>query len=206
MLFAITSAVSGLILSVISVLGYAGIFILMILESADIPIPSEIVLPFAGFLVYAGQFNDIIFVALIAALGNLAGSLINYWIAYRYEHQAIAFLERWYLASQEEMTRAYGWFKRRGLIAVFLGRMLPVVRTFISFPAGMFKVNLKHFAILTFIGSFIWCTALTYIGYVAGYNWVMLEPYFRQFDYLVVAVFVILFLLELNRRFRKNRS
>ncbi len=177
----------------------------MTLESADIPIPSEITLLFAGFLAYIGRF-DIVSVILVASLGNLLGSLVNYWVAYRYQHQAITFLEKWHLMSREEMARASHWFETRGLIAVFLGRLFPVIRTFISFPAGMFKVDLKHFIILTFIGSFMWSAALAYIGYAAGYNWMTLEQYFRQFDYLVLGVIVIGVLLELNRRFGRRRN
>jgi membrane protein DedA with SNARE-associated domain len=205
MIFSLASEISAFILFIISSLGYWGVFVLMTLESADIPFPSEIILLSAGFLAYAGRF-DIVSVILVASLGNLFGSLINYWVAYRYQQQAAAFLEKWHLVSSEEMAWAYSWFKTHGLMAVFLGRLLPIIRTFISFPAGMFKVNLKHFIVFTFIGSFIWSTALAYIGYIAGYNWITLESYFRQFDYLILGVVVFGILWELNRRFNKRNN
>ncbi|MCL4405173.1 MAG: DedA family protein [Patescibacteria group bacterium] len=200
--FSLLSEISAFILAVVSSLGYWGVFILMVFESLDIPIPSEVVLPFAGFLVYLGKF-DIVAVILIAATGNLVGSLINYWLAYRYRDGAAALIEKWHLVGVKEINWAYRWFETRGLIVVFLGRLLPIVRTFISFPAGFFKVSLKHFALLTFIGSFIWGAALTYIGYVAGYNWMTLEPYFRQFDYLIWGIIAIAIIWEIARRIRK---
>lgn len=199
------SSLSSLILNIISGWGYLGILFLMALESANIPIPSEIILPFAGFLVSTGRF-DLASVVLVGALGNLLGSLVNYAIAYRYREKAAVFLTRTYLVTEEELTRATAWFRRRGIAAAFIGRFLPVVRTFISFPAGMFRVNLRRFSILTFIGSFIWSAALTYIGYIAGSNWNILEPYFRQFDYLVVLAIIVAVLFEVRRRFGRNRN
>lgn len=177
----------------------------MALESANIPIPSEIILPFAGFLVSTGRF-DIASVVLAGALGNLIGSLLNYAIAYRYREKAAAFLTRTYLVTENELARATAWFERRGITAAFLGRFLPVVRTFISFPAGMFRVNLRRFITLTFIGSFIWSAALTYIGYIAGSNWNILEPYFRRFDYLIILALTVAVLFEVRRRFRRNKN
>jgi membrane protein DedA with SNARE-associated domain len=204
MVYSLALGVSTFILFVISGLGYWGVFILMTLESADVPVPSEIILLFAGFLAYTGRF-DVVLVILVASLGNLFGSLINYWLGYRYQRQAVVLLEKARLVSSEEVTRVHGWLENRGLAMVFLGRFFPVVRTFISFPAGMSRINLKHFILLTFIGSFIWSAVLAYIGYVAGYNWIAIEPYFRQFDYLVMAFIVLGILLEVNRRFGKRK-
>ena len=202
MVSSLVSEISTVILLIVSNLGYWGIFALMFFESLDIPLPSEVVLPFAGFLAYLNRF-DVMAVILVAATGNLAGSLANYWVAYRYRDSAANLIEKWRLVSAKEMTWVYKWFETRGLIVVFLGRLLPIVRTFISFPAGFFKVSLKHFAVLTFVGSFIWCSALTYIGYAAGYNWMTLEPYFRQFDYIILGVIILGAVWEIIRRFHK---
>jgi membrane protein DedA with SNARE-associated domain len=204
----VESLVSGLslfLLSIISSWGYWGIYFLMTLESADIPVPSEVVLPFAGFLVSQGQFN-FLGVVLAGALGNLVGSLINYGLAYRYGLRAATFLSKIRLMSAEELSRATNWFHRRGLAAIFFGRFLPVVRTFISFPAGMFQVDLRRFSALTFIGSFLWSAMLVYIGYSTGSNWLLLEPYFRQFDYLVLIAIAAAILFELKRRFGQNKK
>ena len=205
MIDSLLSGLSSLILNIISGWGYWGILFLMVLESANIPVPSEIILPFAGFLVSTGRF-DFASVVLVGALGNLIGSLINYAIAYRYREKAAILLTRLYLITDEELARATGWFRRRGVAAAFLGRFLPVVRTFISFPAGMFQVNLRMFSVFTFIGSFIWSAALTYIGYITGSNWNILEPYFRQFDYLIVLAIAVAILFEIKRRFGRSRN
>ncbi len=193
------SWVSSLILNVISTWGYFGIFILMALESANIPIPSEIILPFAGFLVSTGRF-EFMGVVLAGTLGNLVGSLLNYGLAYRYGDKAAILLQKLRLINKDELERATAWFRRRGSTVALLGRLLPVIRTFISFPAGMFQINLKRFAVLTFIGSFFWSAVLTYIGYTAGSNWNILEPYFRQFDYLIVLAAAAALIFELKRR------
>jgi len=178
----------------------------MSLGSMDIPLPSEVILPFAGFLAYSGRF-DVMSVILVASFGDLFGSLINYWVAYRYRYKAVTFLERFRLVDPEEIVRAGNWLTNHALTTIFVGRMLPIIRTFISFPAGMFKVNIKHFTILTFIGSFIWCSALTLIGYIAGSNWITLEPEFRQFDYLILGVVIIGLIWEIRRRFKiHNKS
>jgi membrane protein DedA with SNARE-associated domain len=199
MLDQILSAASALILNIISIWGYGGILFLMALESANIPIPSEVIMPFAGFLASTGRF-DFAAVVLVGAIGNLLGSLINYGIAYRYSDKAAALLARLHLVGEDELIRAASWFHRRGLITAFLGRFIPAVRTFISFPAGMFRVDLRRFSLLTFVGSFLWSGALAYIGYVTGSNWRVLGPYFRQFDYLIVLSIIVLILFELKRR------
>ena len=204
MINSILSSISSLVLNIISGWGYWGVMLLMALESANIPIPSEIILPFAGFLVSTGRFG-FASVVLVAAIGNLVGSLINYYVAYYYRDKAVAILTKTHLITEDELERSTKWFERRGVAAVFLGRFLPVIRTFISFPAGMFRVNIIKFSILTFMGSFLWSVALTYIGYLAGSNWNVLEPYFRQFDYLVVLAIVVAIFFEVRRRFKRSK-
>jgi membrane protein DedA with SNARE-associated domain len=205
MIDSLLAGLFSLILNIVSWWGYLGILFLMALESANIPVPSEVILPFAGFLVSTGRF-DFASVVVAGALGNLLGSLINYAVAYRYREKAASLLVRTHLVTDEELSRVTDWFRRRGLAAAFLGRFLPVVRTFISFPAGMFGVNLCKFSILTFIGSFIWSATLVYVGYIAGSNWTILEPYFRQFDYIIVLAIAAVALFEVKRRFGRRRK
>ncbi|MBI1838904.1 MAG: DedA family protein [Candidatus Colwellbacteria bacterium] len=181
------AVVSGFILNIIELWGYFGIFVLMTLESANIPIPSEIIMAFSGFLVSTGKLN-FWFVVLAGALGNLLGSLLNYFLAYRYGKKAINFLRRFAFMERQDFDIAESWFKKFGLFSSFFMRLMPVLRTFISFPAGMFRVNIIEFSLLTFIGSFFWSLILTYIGYVAGANWNFLEPYFRRLDVLIMIV------------------
>jgi len=205
MVDSLLAGLSSLILNIISWWGYWGILFLTALSSANIPFPSEVILIFAGFLASTGSLN-FTSVVLVSALGNLLGSLLSYAIAYRYREKAAALLIRTYLVTDEELSRATDWFHRRGLAAAFLGRLLPVIRTFISFPAGMFRVDLGRFSVLTFLGSFLWSLAITYIGYITGSNWKILEPYFRQFDYIIVLAIVTAALFEVRRRFKRSRK
>ena len=186
----IISTISNFVLDVIEAWGYTGVFFLMLLESANIPVPSEIIMTFSGFLASVGKFNFWL-VVLVGALGNLVGSWINYGIAYRYGHKSEKVLSKLGLMNAEEFKLAENWFKRFGLFSVFIGRLLPVVRTFISFPAGIFKVSLLEFSLLTFFGSFLWSWALTYLGYLAGENWNFLAPYFKQADFIIVALILV---------------
>lgn len=190
MLEGLVSSISNFTLSIIGSLGYAGVFFLMLLESANIPVPSEIIMTFSGFLVSKGIFNFWL-VVFVGALGNLVGSLINYWLAYRYGHKAEKTLAKLRLMNADEFKLAESWFKKFGLFSVFIARLLPVVRTFISFPAGLFKVNLLEFSLLTFLGSFLWSGILTYLGFLAGENWDFLAPYFKQADFIILILIII---------------
>lgn len=186
MIHEILEIVSGWVLAVIGGLGYGGVFILMALESANIPIPSEIIMPFSGFLVTQGGFSFWL-VVFWGALGNLVGSLVSYYVAYFYGKRALVFASKFLFVHEKDFDLAEKWFEKYGLWSAFFSRLLPVVRTFISFPAGLFRVNIYKFSILTFLGSFIWSAFLTYLGYILGANWNILGPYFRQFDYLILA-------------------
>ena len=203
MLEEFVAVVSRFILNTIESWGYFGIFALMTLESANIPIPSEIIMTFSGFLVSTGKF-DFWFVVLAGALGNLLGSLLNYFLAYRYGRGAIKFLRRFAFVERQDFDIAESWFKKFGLFSSFFTRLVPVLRTFISFPAGMFRVNIVEFSLLTFIGSFFWSLILTYIGYVAGANWSFLEVYFRRFDVLVIIIVLGFLGWFVYRRFMKR--
>ncbi len=158
----------------------------MALESANVPVPSEIIMPFSGFLVTQDSVNFWL-VVFWGALGNLFGSLVSYGVASMYGKQAVRFTSRFLFVHEKDFDIAEKWFEKYGLWSVFFSRLLPVVRTFISFPAGIFKVDILKFSFLTFAGSFLWSTLLTYIGYALGENWDILGPYFRKFDYLILA-------------------
>lgn len=190
-------------MSLIESWGYAGILFLMALESVNIPIPSEIIMPFSGFLVQSGKFNFWL-VVLMGALGNLLGSLINYFIAYRYGRKATAFLSRLIFIEIQDFNIAEAWFRKFGLFSSFLARLMPMVRTFISFPAGMFRISLVKFSLLTFAGSFFWSMVLTFIGYTAGENWNFLEPYFRRFDVILILILLTFMFWLAYRRFSKR--
>ncbi len=180
-------------LNLIDKTGYAGIFVLSVLESCAIPIPSEVVVPFSGFLAASGRFN-IVWVILIANLANLAGSLVLYLIGFSGGRWVLEHYGKYVLIHRYDIEKGDRWFKKYGARAIFWGRMLPVVRTFVSLAAGVEEMNLFKFSAVTFLGSLPWNAALAIIGYKAGENWRVLENYFRKLDIFIViliAVFVV---------------
>lgn len=200
MIESVVSFISIWVIEIIKILGYPGIFILMALESANIPIPSEVIMPFSGFLAFTGNFS-FFWVVVVGALGNLFGSIVSYFIAVwvvnnRSKSKIIGFF-----IHEEFLERANKWFLKYGSYSIFFSRMLPVVRTFISLPAGIGKMKLLRFSLLTFLGSLIWSTFLAYIGFFLGERWDTLGGYFRRFDIAIVAVILIGIAFWLRRRF-----
>jgi membrane protein DedA with SNARE-associated domain len=190
MLDQIISALAAFIVAVISATGYFGVMILMAIESACIPLPSEVIMPFAGYLVSVGQFS-LVGAATMGALGCNLGSTVAYYVA-AYGGRRV--FERWgayVLISPAELDRAEQFFARYGAITVFVGRLLPVVRTFIAFPAGLARMPMLKFQIYTFVGSWPWCFGLAYIGYVLGARWnsdPTLRSLFHRFDAVIVVI------------------
>lgn len=166
----------------------------MMLESALIPIPSEITMPFSGYLVSRGELNFVL-VVLVGAFANLVGSWIAYYIGYFLEETVLVGWIKKYgkflLLTVDDYEKSRHWFNKYGNRIVFFSRLLPGIRTFISLPAGMAKMDIKKFSIYTFLGSLIWSAMLAYIGYYFGENWKALEPIYRKFE-IVVAVGLIL--------------
>jgi membrane protein DedA with SNARE-associated domain len=190
MLDQVISALAAWIVAVISATGYFGVLILMAIESACIPLPSEVIMPFAGYLVSVGQFS-LIGAATMGALGCNVGSTIAYYVAANGGRKAF---ERWgayVLISPAELDRADHFFARYGAITVFVGRLLPVVRTFIAFPAGLARMPMIKFQVYTFLGSWPWCFGLAYIGFVLGERWNS-DPTFRKLFHEFDAVIVVL--------------
>ncbi len=182
------------ITQVVETHSHLAIFVLMTLESALIPLPSEITMPFAGFLASQGRINFWL-VVLVGALANLAGSLITYWIGSRGRERVHLWVKsygKYLLITVSEVETAERWFKSHGEAIAFFSRLLPVVRTFISLPAGMSGMNVKKFALYTFAGAFLWSAFLAYVGVVLGRNWHSLEPIFRRFQFMIVGILVAL--------------
>ena len=186
-------SVANWVVNVISTLGYPGIFITMAIESALIPLPSEIIMPFSGFLASTGKF-DLNLVALAGALGNVGGSLIAYGIGF-YGHEKLVrrFIRKfgkWILVSEKELDETEKLLHRFKDLVVLGSRVIPGVRTVISLPCGFAKLPLGRFIVLTFIGSLIWSYFLAWIGFVLGQNWHSIGPYFHKADVLIIAVIV----------------
>jgi membrane protein DedA with SNARE-associated domain len=185
------NAIVETLTALISQFGVGAVFVLMTAESALIPIPSEVTMPFAGFMAGRGIINFWLVVA-IGALGNLAGSLLAYWLGYVKGEEwikiAIKKWGHWLLMRESEYDKAKAWYVKYGQGVTFASRMLPIVRTFISLPAGIARMNLPLFSLLTFIGSFLWSGVLAYLGLKLGQNWQAIEPYFRKFQIVIVAL------------------
>ena len=178
------------VISVISTLGYFGVMMLMAIESACIPLPSEVIMPFSGYLVYTGQFN-LWLVAFMGALGCNVGSAIAYEIGYYGGRRLVERYGSYVLLGKHELEWTDHFFARFGDVTVLISRMLPVIRTFIALPAGIGRMPRVRFHIYTFIGSFPWCLGLAYLGMKAGQHWDYLGKYFHQFDKLIGAVILI---------------
>ena len=196
---------SNLIIHFIQTSGYLGIFILMTLESALIPIPSEVTMPFSGFLVTKGVLS-LWPVILAGTLGNLIGSLIAYGIGFYLEETVILSLVEKYgkfiLMTKEDYSKSVAWFKKYGNSIVFFSRLLPAIRTFISLPAGLAEMNIWKFSIYTFVGSFIWSSFLAMIGVYLGNNWKGLEVYFRKFELVIGVLLIFGVLFYLNHKLK----
>ncbi|MBK5278495.1 MAG: DedA family protein [Bacteroidia bacterium] len=200
----ILASVSQFALYVIGESGYVGIFILSFLESAAIPIPSEVVLPFSGFLILQGKFT-LLGVVLTATLANLGGSILLYWIGKSGGRWVLERYGRFVLITHHELKIGDEWFLKHGVKAIFWGRMLPVIRTFISLPAGVTRMNFWRFCAFTFLGALPWNFALVYVGVKTGEHWNILHEYFQRFNYVIVGVGLVFVIWYIWHYFRKHR-
>lgn len=170
--------------------GYAGIAILMAIESACIPLPSELIMPFAGYLVFEGAMK-LVWVATAGAIGCNLGSLIAYEIGYYGGRPLVERYGSYILLSRRELDWADHFFTRRGDAAVFIARLLPIIRTFIALPAGVARMPRGKFHLYTFLGSWPWCFVLAYFGMKLGENWRTVGKYFHQFDAIIGGLLLI---------------
>ncbi len=192
------------ITQMIASVGYFGVFFLMVLESAVMPVPSEVVMPFAGYLSFTNVFN-IWYVVLAGTIGNLVGSLIAYFAGMYLGRGFILRYGKYILLEKKYLLLTEKWFKRYGDKIIFFSRMLPVVRTVISLPAGIGRMNLKKFIIYTFVGSIPWNFALTYVGYWLGKRWELILSYSRILD-IVVILGIIFLIVWYVWSHRKNKN
>lgn len=194
----ILSSLTNFIIQTISNSGYLGVFFLMVAESALIPIPSEVIMPFSGYLVSTGKFS-IVPVILAGSVGNLVGSLIAYAVGMYLGRGFVLRYGKYVLLKKSHLELAESYFKKYGDRSTFISRLLPAIRTYVSLPAGVAKMNLKRFVAFTFIGSVIWNTALTFIGLKLGQEWESIRKYSNYFDVLVIAIVVIAIVVYLKK-------
>jgi len=172
---------------------WPGVVTLMAIESACIPLPSELIMPLAGWMLIKGQSLPPVYTLVAGAYGALGctiGSVVAYWVGMWGGRPFLYKYGKYILVSRRDLDRADRWFERWGSWAIFVSRLLPVVRTFISFPAGIAKMHLAKFLIYTFLGSFIWCLGLAYGGYQLGEHWEQIRTVMSP----LIPVFIVLFL------------
>lgn len=189
----IIAVLAAFIIAVISSLGYAGIVLLMAIESACIPLPSEVIMPFSGYLVYTGRFN-LWWVATMGALGCNVGSLVAYEIGAYGGRRLIERYGQYILLSRHELDLADRFFAHWGSATVFFSRLLPVIRTFIALPAGVARMPRVRFHVYTFLGSWPWCLGLAWVGLKLGERWdsdPRLKMWFHRFDAVIGGLIII---------------
>jgi membrane protein DedA with SNARE-associated domain len=191
--------------------GYVAIFVLMVLESACIPIPSEVTMLFGGALANAsfvdsGQELNFVLVGLAGAIGNLVGSWLAYWAGAVGGRPLVDRFGRYLLIRPHEVDRAHEWFERHGDAAVFFSRLLPVVRTFISLPAGVARMNLGKFTLYTILGCLPWTFALAWIGHALGANWDTAERVLRPVAWVIALAIAVIGAWWVTRRWRLVRE
>ncbi len=186
--------------------GYVGIILLMAVESSFVPFPSEVVVPPAGYLASLGQMN-IFLVILSGVFGSILGALLNYWIAYRFGRDFLLKYARYFFLDKEKFAKFEVFFNTHGEITTFVGRLIPVIRQYISFPAGLVRMNLKRFVFYTGLGAAIWCTVLAYVGYFVGNNIDLIK---ENVDHIMYFIFPALILLVIVYvviyKYRKKRE
>jgi membrane protein DedA with SNARE-associated domain len=201
----IIEILSVIIIAVISTLGYGGVVLLMAIESACIPLPSEIIMPFSGYLVSTGQFN-LWLVGIAGAVGCVLGSIVAYYVGMYGGRPLIEKYGRFVLISHHDLDLADRWFGKYGEAIIFFSRLLPVIRTFIAFPAGIARMRMSRFIIYTFLGSLPWCIGLAYVGQKLGEQWnknETLKNLFHRFDFVIGILIVIAAALWIWRHLRQ---
>jgi membrane protein DedA with SNARE-associated domain len=195
--------------NVYSALGWPGVVLLMTIESACIPLPSEIIMPLAGWMLIADAGSSVGYILLAAfcgAIGNVFGSLISYGVGAKGGIPLLRRYGKYILISNHDLDRANHWFGKYGDWITFGARFVPAVRTFISLPAGIARMHLWKFSLYAFIGSFIWSGALAYGGYVLGQNWEKIREVMRPFDYPILGAVVLLIVVFVWLRLRNRKS
>ncbi len=205
----IEAAFLAVIIQVYDTIGWSGVVFLMAVESAAIPFPSELIMPLAGWLLVeakGGGWPMLFLAGFYGALGNLLGSWVAYWVSLKGGRPLLLKYGKYVLLTRDEIDRTERWFARYGEWAVFFSRLLPVVRTFISIPAGIARMNFWKFSVYTFAGSFPWSLGLAYGGFLLGENWETMRSVMRPFDFPILAIIILAGVWFLVRRIKAIRA
>lgn len=195
---------ANFVVHTIGIMGYPGIFLLMLVESCGILMPSEVIMPFSGFLVADGRMT-LWAITASGTIGNLIGSLLAYWIAYKGGRPLIEKYGKYILISKHDLDLADRWFSKYGDWTVFFGRLLPVVRTYISFPAGIAKMDVKKFALYTTLGALPWTLLFGWLGVKMGANWEAIRTKLHSFDMAMLILVIIFIVWYIWRHIRNNK-
>lgn len=197
------TSIIDFIVQTVGSLGYAGIFIMMFLESSFFPFPSEVVMIPAGYLAYKGEMNMYL-VVLFGILGSLAGSLFNYYLAVKFGRRFLIKYGKYFFIKEETIVRMEVFFKNHGHISTFSGRLIPVVRQYISLPAGLAKMNIFVFSLYTLLGAGIWVVILALLGYFLGDNELLIKEYLH---YIIIVILILLTILTFwyYKRIKKTK-
>ena len=210
--FALATLVSSDITSIITTLGYPGIFFLMLLEGLLLPIPSEVVMAFGGYLAYSGALPSeigipaFIILLLAGSIGNMVGAYLAYMLGDYGGIPLILRYGKYVMLDKSSIDKTQLWFEKYGTPSVFLTRLVPVFRTFISIPAGIAKMNRVHFLVLTFVGALIWDSILIYFGYILGPHWDQLLNAFNKFTDVALLALALLIIGWLYTKLQKRRA
>ncbi len=189
-------------------IGWAGVVFAMAIESACIPLPSEVTMPLAGWMLVQAQGlppMHLFWAGFWGAVGCTIGSVITYWIGALGGRPLVLKYGRYVFVTAHDLERADRWFSRYGEHAAFFSRLLPVVRTFISLPAGVARMNFLRFTVLSFVGSFLWCVALAGAGYVFGQHWRAVREFMRPFDIPIAIALLVLVAWYVRRHLQRAR-
>ena len=196
--------IGQLAVKTIEFLGYPGITLLMILESMVVPLPSELVMPFAGFLAEKGKMN-LWLIIFFSSLGSLLGSLISYYLGYYGGKRFVLKFGKYLLLNVTDLEKTERWFQKRGDKTIFFSRFIPVVRHLISIPAGIGKMNLKKFCLYTIAGATLWNSFLAYCGYALGENWNKIRYYSEYFSATITIILLFAGISFVYRHFKNKR-
>jgi membrane protein DedA with SNARE-associated domain len=195
--------------NLLTAIGWPGVVLAMTIESALIPLPSEVTMPLAGWMLVSAQKLSMIYVlwaGLAGAIGNTLGSVITYWLGAKGGRPILEKYGKYVLISRHDMDLADRWFQRYGEATAFFSRLMPVVRTFISLPLGIARMNFAKFTALTFAGSFLWSTLLAWAGFIFGENWREIREAMRPFDIPIVLVLLALAAWYVRRHLKHSQK
>ncbi|MCL4341193.1 MAG: DedA family protein [Candidatus Thermoplasmatota archaeon] len=210
---AIATSLANFVITLIQTLGYPGIFFLMLLEGLLLPIPSEVVMAFGGYLAFSSGLPDImgvpafIILLIVGSLGNVAGAYLAYMLGDYGGIPLIMKYGKYVMLDEGSIRKTHEWFLRYGPVSVFLTRLVPIFRTFISIPAGIAKMNRTSFLLLTLAGSLIWDSLLIYLGYVLGPHWNTILSFFDEYQYVAIGILIAIILWWfIGKLIKKSRT